>query len=74
MPKGVPRSCCRKGFVGRNQGSPFCQGSSEVEAVADCLIEVEGYRSGGDDVGDGRQQLNGGRLDCRQRRTGEIRG
>jgi len=62
MPRG--RRC--KGFVSCDQTSPLCQGSREVKAVVDRLIEIEGYRVGGGDVTGRRQQFDRDRLDCRK--------
>ncbi len=70
--KTVPCSCCGKGLVGGDQHGPFCQGRGEVKAVVNRLIEVGGDGLGGRHRARRGQQLDRGRLDCREGRAGEI--
>ena len=69
---GVPSRGWRKGFVRGDQCRPFRQGRGEVQAVVDRLIEVKGVRLSGRHITRRRQQLDWGRLDCRQGCAGEI--
>jgi len=68
----VPCSRRRKGFVCGDQCGPFGQGRGEVKAGVNGLIEVEGDGLGGRHITRSRQQLDRGRLDCREGRAGEI--